>query len=69
MDKKDFSHNSLGNYKVFDFDDLKKYAKENKGCNNLESFLSQPTIYFLIKSDKTYTAYEVLPTVWCISDD
>ena len=69
MDKKHFDHNSLGNYKVFDFDDLKKYATENKGCNNLESFLIQPTIYFLIKSDKSYIAYEVLPTIWGITDD
>ena len=69
MDKKYFDQNSLGNYIVFDFDDLKKYARENRGCNNLLSFLGQPTIYFLIKSDKVYKAYEVLPTVWGITDD
>jgi hypothetical protein len=69
MDKKHFDQNSLVNYNVFDFDDLKKYASDNKGCNNLLSFLSEPTIYFLIKSDKTYKAYEVLPTVWGTTDD
>lgn len=69
MDKRNFTKKELKDYKSITFSELKNYSKKNKGCNNLESFLKQPTIYFIIKDNNKYIGYEVLPIVWGVTDD
>ena len=69
MQKRNFRKDELKNYKTSTFEKLKAYSKNNGGCNNLEFFLKQPTIYFLIQNDSEYTGYEVLPIVWGVADD
>ena len=69
MNKLNLLKKDIKKYKKTSFRKLKQYSKNNYGCNNLESYLSKPTIYFVIKENKKYVGYEVLPLVWGISID
>lgn len=61
IDKQQLSKKELKKYKIVTFEDLKN---RDKGCNELESFLRAPTLYFVIKKKRKYIAYEVFPIVW-----
>ena len=69
LDEKSFTEKNLLKYEKYNFTRIKEYSLNNKGCYNLEDFLSNPTIYFLIRKDDKYIGYEVLPTVWGIRID
>lgn len=61
IDKRILSKKEFKKYKIVTFEELKN---RDKGCNELESFLRAPTLYFLFKKKRKYIAYEVFPIVW-----
>lgn len=66
MDKLFLTKKELKKYKTITYKEIKKH---NMGCNELESYLSAPTLYFAFKKKCRYIAYEALPLVWGVIDD
>ena len=66
MDKLFLTKKELKRYETITYEEIKK---RNIGCNELESYLIAPTLYFAFKKRHGYVAYEVLPIVWGIIDD